>query len=210
MKGSILKGLFISVFIAFAMGFIVPVIATADTTATSSTSTTIKVITSYTKTDPKGNIIAGSPTTTTSTTENKKPQGQSTANSSSGSNRTSGDTAPVKTKKHTASIATSTTTSTDSHISQASQAPVKKPESVRLSTSTTLEEAVVVKGEKIKNPALATQAKKLKVNKASIDFKPFLAMAILLIIAGRTSFERTSFASSRRRENKINNRMGSL
>jgi len=140
-------------------------------------------------------------TTTTSTTERKKSQHNSSGLSTTGSDRANAS-APVKTKKSAPDTTSSSTTSTDAY------APVKK--SVATSTSTTLKQRVVVEGEKIKNPALAAKVKKPKVNKAGIDFKPFLAMAILLIIAGRTSFERTSFSPAWGRENKINKRTGTL
>ncbi len=195
-----MKRLFISLYLAVALIVACSIPAIAATGTDTASGGKVVLDRTTVSTEP-GSPKSWKAPRATSTTEPNKTQHNNSGVSTTSSDRTGAEVAPVKTKKHASNTTSSSTTSTDVY------APVKK--SAVTSTSTTLKQRVVVEGEKIKNPALLTKTKKTKLNKAEIDFKPFLAMAILLIIAGRTSFERTS-SPSWRRENKINKRTGIL
>ncbi|MDP2210713.1 MAG: hypothetical protein Q8J63_03115 [Candidatus Aquicultor sp.] len=129
-----------------------------------------------------GKVIVTEPGATTQTTV-KPPATSSTKILRDGTVVSSATTVPATTKPTKTATTSSTLKSSSAPVSTTKDAAVTTQGSVAATTSQN--DTVVVKGEQVGNPAIAS---KENLPLTGMDLKPYFAIAILLIIIGRATY----------------------
>ena len=129
-----------------------------------------------------GKVIVTEPGATTQTTV-KAPATSSTKILRDGTVVSPTTTVPATTRPAKTATTSSTLKSSSAPVSTTKDAATSTDGSVAATTSQN--DTVVVKGEQVRNPAIAS---KENLPLTGMDLKPYFAIAILLIIIGRTTY----------------------